>query len=55
MKAKFEDMRKRNVMWDSSVSQEGTYDGRDVPRSEGIAEALKKISTEIMNRSLSDW
>lgn len=55
VKAKFEDMRKRNVMWETSLTQEGTYDGRDVPRSDGIAEALKKISTEILNRSLSDW
>lgn len=55
VKVKFEDMRKRSVMWESSLSQWGSYDGTDVPRTDGIAEALEKLSTDILNRSLSDW
>lgn len=52
---RFEDMRKRTVMWEGSLSQWGIYDGAGVDRQEGIAEALDKIATDILNRSLSDW
>lgn len=55
VKVKLEDMRKRQVMFEASISQYGTYDGSEVTREEGIDEALEKIATDILNRALSDW
>lgn len=55
VKVKLEDMRKRQTMFDDTISQYGTYDGNEVSREEGIEEALEKIATDILNRALSDW
>lgn len=52
VKVQFEDVKKRKVLWEDTISQWGAYEG---DRSEGIEEALAKISTEILNRSVSGW
>ena len=52
VKVRFEDVKKRKILWEHTISQWGAYEG---DRNEGIEEALEKISTEILNRSVSGW
>lgn len=52
VKVRFEDVRKRTVLWEDSLTEWGAY---ETDRSEGIEEALEKLSTEILNRSVSGW
>lgn len=52
VKVRFEDVKGRKILWEDTISQWGAYAS---DRSEGIEEALEKISTEILNRSVSGW
>lgn len=52
VKVRFEDIRKRKLLWEDAISQWGAYENN---RDDGIEEALEKISTEILNRSVSGW
>lgn len=52
VKAQFEDVKKRLILWEDSITQWGSY---ETDRNAGIEEALEKISTEILNRSVSGW
>jgi hypothetical protein len=52
VKVRFEDVKKRVLLWEDTITQWGAY---DTNRNDGIEEALEKISTEILNRSVSGW
>jgi len=57
VKVKCTDQVKRQTMWDERVTQFGTYDpatGAD-GRIDAIAEAIEKISEEILNKTVSGW
>jgi hypothetical protein len=48
----FEDERRRQTLWESTFSQYGTYsDNRD----DGLAEAVDKLTTDILNKMVSNW
>ncbi len=55
IKAKFEDMHKREVRWEGSFSDFGTYDNINISREDAIAEAVEKIAEDIINKTVSDW
>jgi len=52
VKIQFEDVKKRTILWEDTINQWGSYESN---RDDGIEEALDKISTEIINRSVSGW
>lgn len=52
VKISFEDVKKRNVLWEESWSQWGDYESS---RDQGIEEALTKLTTDIVNRTVSGW
>jgi hypothetical protein len=51
------DQVKRTVLWDERLTQWGTFDPSSGPdaRTDGIQEALEKISKEILNKTVSGW
>lgn len=49
----FEDVKKRNVLWEETFSQWGSYTPGD--RNSGITSAIEKLTTEIINRTVSGW
>lgn len=60
IKAKFEDLKKNNIMWEEEITQWGTYSpdspsGENSTRQDAIAEAISKIVTDILNRTISGW
>ncbi len=60
VKAKFEDLKKNNVIWEENITQWGTYSpdasgDENTTRQDAIAEAIEKIVTEIFNKSISGW
>lgn len=52
---KYEDLKKRKVVWEDEITQWGTFDPDKESRDDGIKEALSKIAEEILNRSVSGW
>lgn len=48
----FEDVKKRKTLWEETWSQWGSYES---DRNEGIKEAVDKLTTEILNRTVSGW
>lgn len=54
---RYEDQVKRKVIWEEEITQWGTFDPNDGSqgRNEGIEEAISKIASEILNRSVSTW
>ena len=61
VQAKFEDIKKRKVIWEESITQWGTYNP-DAPvgeegttRQDGINEAVEKIVEDIFNKTVSGW
>jgi hypothetical protein len=52
IKVAFEDVKKRKVLWEETWTDWGSYSN---DREEGIDEAIKKLSTEILNRTVSGW
>ena len=52
VKVSFEDVKKKNVLWEETWREWGSYSGS---REEGLQEAMEKISTNIVNRSVSGW
>ena len=60
VKAKFEDLKKNNVIWEEEITQWGTYSpdasgGENATRQDAIDEAIEKIVTEIFNKTISGW
>lgn len=51
-KVAFEDVKKRQILWEETWTQWGSYTD---DREAGIDEAVKKLSTEILNRTVSGW
>lgn len=52
IKVVFEDVSKRKVLWEENFSQWGSYES---DREEGIQEAIEKLTTDILNRTVSGW
>ena len=54
---KYEDLKKRKVIWEEEVEQWGTFDPNEGTQSRdaGIDEAVSKIAGEILNKSVSGW
>lgn len=48
----FEDVKKRKVLWEETWIQWGSYKNN---RDEGIESAAEKLSTDILNRTVSGW
>lgn len=61
VQAKFEDIKKRKVIWEESITQWGTYDptlpagDEGSTRQDGINEAIEKIVDDIFNKTVSGW
>ncbi len=52
IKVAFEDVKKRKILWEETWTDWGSYSD---DREAGIDEAIKKLSTEILNRTVSGW
>ena len=55
VKVTFEDEKKREVLWEETWTRWGRYDNSDISRDNGIAEAVEKITTDILNQMVSGW
>jgi len=57
----FDDLKKNQTFWDEQITQWGTYNPDLAPgqgnttRQEAIQEAIGKIVTEIINKTISNW
>jgi hypothetical protein len=52
------DLKKNQEVWKDRLTQWGAYDpnaGGTAARQEGINEAIRKLVTEILNRTVSGW
>ena len=52
---KYEDLKKRKTIWEEEITEWGTFNPDEETRETGIDEAIAKIATEILNRSVSGW
>jgi len=52
---KYEDLKKRKTIWEEAITEWGTFNPDEETRETGIDEAIGKIATEILNRSVSGW
>jgi hypothetical protein len=54
---KYEDMKKRKTVWETQMSQFGSYSpGKpSSTRQAAIDEAIRKIANEVRNKTVSDW
>ena len=52
---KYEDLKKRKMIWEEEITEWGTFNPDEETREAGIDEAIAKIATEILNRSVSGW
>ncbi len=55
---KFEDAKKRKVVWEETLTQFGTYapsDATSGDRESAIKQAVDKIAAEVLNKSVSGW
>ncbi|MFQ5824440.1 MAG: LptE family protein [bacterium] len=57
VKVKYEDLKKRKLIWEEDITQWGTFNPDEGPQSreKGIDEAVEKIANEILNKSVSGW
>jgi len=57
VKVKCEDLKKRKVMWEETLSHYGIYDPAEgiESRNEAISEAINKIAGDILNKTVSGW
>ncbi len=58
IEASFFDRKKNKIIWKDNLTQWGVYDPNqsgDESRALGISEALDKLATEILNRTVSGW
>ena len=49
------DLKKRKVIWEEEISQWGVFDPDSQGRDDGIDEAVAKIASEILNKTVSGW
>lgn len=54
LRASFEDLKKRNVIWEEEWEEWGTFSST-VSRDDAINEAAKKLAEDIVNRTVSGW
>lgn len=57
-KIKCDDIKKRKVLWEEELTQFGTYspgEANSGDRQSAINEAVEKIATEVLNRTVSGW
>ena len=56
-RVRYQDLKKRKVIWEEEITQWGTFNPDEGPeeREEGINEAINKIASEILNKSVSGW
>ncbi|MCD6116014.1 LptE family protein [bacterium] len=52
IKVSFEDVKKRKVFWEETWSQWGQYES---DRNQGIKDAVSKLTTDILNKTVSGW
>ena len=54
---KYEDVKKRKAVWETQMSQFGSYSpGKpSSTRQAAIDEAIRKIANEVRNKTVSDW
>ena len=53
---KCEDMVKRNTLWEERLTQWGTYEPSSPDaRIEGVAEAIEKLTSDILNKTVAGW
>ena len=55
VKIVFEDVKKRQTLWEERWSQWGRYDNQETTREDGIAQAVEKLAAEVLNRTVSGW
>ncbi|MCK5149029.1 LptE family protein [bacterium] len=55
IKVTFEDVKKRNIMWEETFSQWGRYDSIEISRDQAITDAAEKLAAQILNRTVSGW
>jgi len=53
----YQDMVKRKTIWEDNITQWGTFDPDlgTQSRETGINEAIEKIASDILNKSVSSW
>ncbi len=51
----FEDTQKQKILWKETWTQFGIYDASEIDRESGIEDAIGKLSTDILNRTVSEW
>jgi hypothetical protein len=51
------DQQKQQLLWEERITQWGSFDPSAGPesRNDGIAEAIEKISQEVLNKTVSGW
>lgn len=57
-KIKCDDVKKRKVLWEEELTQFGAYSpggANSDDRQRAITEAVEKIATEVLNRTVSGW
>lgn len=52
IQASFEDIKKRNIIWEETWTEWGEYDSN---REDGIDEAIEKLAENIVNETVSGW
>lgn len=55
---KYEDLKKHKVIWEELITQFGTYtpgSAASGDRQTALVEAIGKIATEVINKSVSSW
>ena len=54
---RYNDLKKRKTIWEDTITQWGTFnpDEGNQSREEGIDEAVAKIASEILDKSVSGW
>jgi hypothetical protein len=57
VQVKYQDLKKRKVIWEEEITQWGTFNPDEglQSREAGIDEAVSKIASEILNKSVSGW
>ncbi len=58
VEVRYFDLKKNQEVWKDRLTQWGAYDpnaGGTTARQEGINEAIRKLVTEIVNRTVSGW
>ena len=56
VEVKFRDLKKREIIWEETITQMGNYDPADADgREAGIEAAIKILVTDILNKTTAGW